>query len=274
MSHYRMHRGWMENDVFDKNEPFDRRSAWIWLIENARFMDNCELRRAQLKISGRKLAEEWQWSLGRVQRFLADLACKKMIERLSESPGTLITICNYDKYQAASRLGESLEDESPIESPGESPVSAENEATASGYTTVESFAESHHESVNESPYKTKNVKKEEGKKERGDSDSPTETPLQESESSNTPDYAFSGCIIKLLPRDFEIWQERFRDTIPDLRAALTSLDAWYEENLRGEDRKRWFLRSARALEKRHQKLLSERKHVNAHGVAPLPAGGG
>jgi hypothetical protein len=57
-----MYRGWMEHEVFG-HEPFSRRDAWVWLIENAAFADNQRLKRGQLCHSYRHLAATWKWGI-------------------------------------------------------------------------------------------------------------------------------------------------------------------------------------------------------------------
>lgn len=113
---YLMHRGWMDNDVFD-DEPFSRRAAWVWLIENAAFRPifvtagrrRIKLQRGQLCASLRSLARAWQWREPSVRRFLNRLKAAGNIairvdapsDAPADAPRTIITVCNYDKYQVA-----------------------------------------------------------------------------------------------------------------------------------------------------------------------------
>src|SRR3546814_6958127 len=70
-----------------------------------------ELARGELCFAQRFLAEKWGWSKSRVDRFLKALAEEGMIETRSKIGATanhaagqgqsIITICNYDKYQVA-----------------------------------------------------------------------------------------------------------------------------------------------------------------------------
>jgi hypothetical protein len=109
MSGYiKLHRGWRDCDVF-KNEPCTQREAWVWLLENAAWK-SCQRRdaqgtlitveRGQFHTSIRTIATEWQWSRGRVERFLNDLKTGHMVDCETGHHGLLISICNYDKYQA------------------------------------------------------------------------------------------------------------------------------------------------------------------------------
>jgi len=109
---YLMHRGWMDNPVF-KAEPFCEKLAWIWLIEAASYEPHqmrirgsqkiIAIKRGQLVTANRVLAEKWTWSVNRVRRFLENLKIHGMIDTQSDTLHTIITICNYDKYQATLR---------------------------------------------------------------------------------------------------------------------------------------------------------------------------
>jgi hypothetical protein len=102
-----MHRGWLDHPMLGR-ERYCNRAAWVWLVERAEW--NCRdvnirgeiiiLRRGQLVASQRYLATAWKWSRGKVERFLTMLEIEGAIERAIEPGETVITICNYDKYQA------------------------------------------------------------------------------------------------------------------------------------------------------------------------------
>jgi hypothetical protein len=103
----------MDNPVFGK-EPFTERTAWIWLIEEAAWKTArrrvgaviVDVQRGQLAASVRFLAEAWGWSKSRVERFLGRLTNEQMIGTHAGTGVTIITICNYDKYQAGPDIGE------------------------------------------------------------------------------------------------------------------------------------------------------------------------
>lgn len=108
----KLHRQIVESDIWngEDQEPFDRRSAWIYLllIVNREDKDTIfdgkvfHVKRGQKIISIRKLAEHWNWSRDRVSRYLNLLENLKMIERKSTNRMTLLTIVNYDFYQGRS----------------------------------------------------------------------------------------------------------------------------------------------------------------------------
>lgn len=104
-------------DTFDHavldNGPYDRRSAWLWLIANAAWRDKrvnhkgrpFDLKRGQLLGARSYLAEKWGWSEQSVRTFLGILLTEGMIE-INQSFGrhaNLITVCNYDNYQTAEK---------------------------------------------------------------------------------------------------------------------------------------------------------------------------
>ena len=125
------------------NAPFSRREAWLWLISEAcwqprrRVVGNVtiHLKRAQLVASSRFLATTWDWSESAVRRFLAELRginarqwgadavtdaeSDAMIDAQTDAGITVITICNYDKYQFGS-----CSPDAPFDAPFDAPSDA------------------------------------------------------------------------------------------------------------------------------------------------------
>lgn len=104
----KLHRGWRDCDAFT-NDPFSEREAWLWLIENAAWKDGqrragkgnvIEVQRGQIHTSERTLASVWKWDRKHVRRFLKRLEKCAMVGPTGGPSGSLITICNYDKYQS------------------------------------------------------------------------------------------------------------------------------------------------------------------------------
>lgn len=101
------HPFWCEERVFSRFE------AWLDLVQSARFEDTkqlignrfIEVKRGQMLISLRFLASRWQWSTKKVNSFLDLLIQDKMIikETPKETGQTVVTICNYDKYNFVSQ---------------------------------------------------------------------------------------------------------------------------------------------------------------------------
>jgi hypothetical protein len=102
-------RGIWLHPAFDR-EAFTQREAWMWLISEAAFrpygrrVDGKELQldRGQLCHSVRFMAEAWQWSKSRVDRFLNAIEKQDMIRREHGTRTPVLTICNYDEYQTVS----------------------------------------------------------------------------------------------------------------------------------------------------------------------------
>lgn len=106
------HQLWCEERVFSRFE------AWLDILQSARFEDTkqlignrlIEVRRGQMLVSLRFLAGRWQWSTKKVNAFLDLLIQDKMIikETPKETGQTVITICNYDKYNFSTAEEETL----------------------------------------------------------------------------------------------------------------------------------------------------------------------
>lgn len=111
---FALDRGLFGHPAF-ADEPFTEREAWTWLISEAAFRTHTRrigthvvnLLRGQLAASLRFLADKWKWHRSSVERFLGRLKNRDMIETRIETGLTVITICNYNKYQAAIASGES-----------------------------------------------------------------------------------------------------------------------------------------------------------------------
>lgn len=95
-----------EDEIFPE-EPFTQREAYQWLIMNAAWKDTSHtignkeypvLRGAQYRTI-RKLCKEWQWGNTKVRNFLEKLERKHKITTESNTGKTLITLCNYSKFQ-------------------------------------------------------------------------------------------------------------------------------------------------------------------------------
>lgn len=109
-----MHRGYIkifrrlkDSDLW-LEEPFTRGQAWVDLIMLANHKDGhirkrgvkIEIKRGQCGYSELALAERWRWSRGKVNRFLIELETIQQIIQQKTRLTTLITIINYNEYQA------------------------------------------------------------------------------------------------------------------------------------------------------------------------------
>lgn len=96
------HPFWIEERVYSKFE------AWIYLLKEARFEDTklldgnkiVKVNRGQIYASVRFISNALKWPTKRTLNFLKLLENEKMIKRetVKETGQSLITICNYDKY--------------------------------------------------------------------------------------------------------------------------------------------------------------------------------
>lgn len=94
---------------------FSEREAFIWLISEAAWKPRrhragghvVDLERGQLCHSVRFMAAAWKWTPARVFRFLSKMREEGMIEKRnsSETAPTVITLCNYDRYQGERNSG-------------------------------------------------------------------------------------------------------------------------------------------------------------------------
>ena len=103
----RLYRSLLDSDLWLK-EPFTRGQAWVDLIGLANYADTERIykgqpqivRRGQLAVSEIWLAKRWQWSRGRVRRYIDLLETFKMVSVKRTQNGTTLTIENYEKYQS------------------------------------------------------------------------------------------------------------------------------------------------------------------------------
>ena len=88
-------------------EPACRAFAWIDLIGLAAWQTGGGLERGQARAGQHYLAARWNWSRGKVRRFLQNLANEGAIKRHNERTTRsarepdIISICNYERFQSA-----------------------------------------------------------------------------------------------------------------------------------------------------------------------------
>ena len=128
----KLNRSILDSKIWDSNEPFDMRSAWIDLILMANYEDKTlitrhktviQVKRGSLFTSVQHLADRWKWSPGRVKRFIKLLKTLEMVTADGLADGTLVTLVNYSKYQdwrRADGLADGLSD-GPADGPADGP---------------------------------------------------------------------------------------------------------------------------------------------------------
>lgn len=112
--------GWVKidreliNSEFWLSQPFTDGQAWVDLIAMANWKDSkCRegsevktIKRGDVLTSYRALAERWQWSTGKVRRYLTFLEKAEMVKVTSTAFNTVLTLENYGIYQDARNTDE------------------------------------------------------------------------------------------------------------------------------------------------------------------------
>lgn len=109
-----LHRKLQDCQIWDNDEPFDMRSAWVDLLLLANHRDveiifdykSTTIKRGQYLTSVRKLSQRWGWGKDKTLKYLRLLESLKMIKKDSDKRRTLITIEKYDEYQCALDTGQ------------------------------------------------------------------------------------------------------------------------------------------------------------------------
>jgi DNA-binding transcriptional MocR family regulator len=105
--YFALARGVHDHAIVGARRPYSRFEAWTWLISEASWRPRkyfagsiaVELERGQLAHSTRYLAMKWGWPGSTVRRFLDRLKTEGMIGAETGARITVLTICNYDRYQ-------------------------------------------------------------------------------------------------------------------------------------------------------------------------------
>lgn len=232
-----MARDWQDHDVFGSDE-YSRRDAWAWMIANAAWKpvkarvkgSAVDLERGELCFSQRFMAKKWRWSKSRVDRFIAVLRDEGMIETRSKIGAT----AGHPAGQGQSILTICNYDkfQSPLKV-----VRGNDDAQTGAMSGQQRGKEEPSNQDNQEPKKEENAR-----------------------------FAFFGRIIRLTPRDLEIWRTRYHP-IPDLEIELYSLDAWFgaqDEKIRKE----WFWRTQSMLGRKAGEILERRQQQRDDGYDP------
>ena len=107
MGYIKLDRKLFKNFLWESNEPFSKRDAWIDLIQLANYKDTKEYYKGKMIQRERGtvycsyvwLSNRWKWSRGKVIRYIEMLKNEKMCSVNSTPDGTSITIENYTFYQ-------------------------------------------------------------------------------------------------------------------------------------------------------------------------------
>ena len=113
----KLHRQMIKSDLW-KSEPFTRGQAWVDLLLLANHKPGfirargvrIDVLRGQVGTSQVELSKRWQWSRGKVKRFLNELEMDQQIEQQKNNVSSLITICNYSHYQGDDTANDTAND--------------------------------------------------------------------------------------------------------------------------------------------------------------------
>lgn len=110
IGYVKAYRSRFSHDLFraSKTNPFCRGFAWDWMVARACWQTTTydirgktvTLERGQFVASPEEMAAAWGWSRAHVRRFLSRLQSDLMIGQETGQQKTIITICNYEKYQS------------------------------------------------------------------------------------------------------------------------------------------------------------------------------
>ena len=111
----KLHRQIQDHWLWNNDEPFDRRSAWIDLIMMASWKSGTrdfkgqiiEQRRGDVVTSVKSLSMRWRWSEGKVRRYLDALQKDGMLTKKRQSHGVVLTIENFSSFQDERRTDSS-----------------------------------------------------------------------------------------------------------------------------------------------------------------------
>jgi hypothetical protein len=105
----------MDHPVF-AGEAFSRHAAWVWMVEHAAWKPGrvavgnsnkiISVERGQLCYSLRYMATAWRWDHSRVCRFIARVEREKLITCVADTGQTVITICDYDKFDIGASVAD------------------------------------------------------------------------------------------------------------------------------------------------------------------------
>lgn len=133
-----LHRQVFAHPLFKAEKPFTRFHAWVWLLAGAAWCPTkrrvgrkvVDLDRGQFATTVRELGKTWGWHRSKVERFLRMLRLEAMIrtragetitettaETTSRSRLTIITICNYSKFNDPSTGQDSAARQDPRRKP-------------------------------------------------------------------------------------------------------------------------------------------------------------
>ena len=103
----KLNRDLINNELW-LSHPFTRGQAWVDMLMIASHIDSfitirgikILIKRGQIGWSVARLAHRWKWSRAKVDRFFEYLENKQQIGQQKNNVSSVVTILNYEKYQA------------------------------------------------------------------------------------------------------------------------------------------------------------------------------
>ena len=113
----KLHRSMFDNELW-MAEPFTKAQAWIDLIGHTNHKPGStwirgievKIERGQLAWSELTMAKRWQWSRNKVRRYLKLLEKKGMAIQQTNKVTSILTICNYERYQGDDTTGDTTDE--------------------------------------------------------------------------------------------------------------------------------------------------------------------
>jgi len=103
----KLHRSIKDCWLWQDDEPFTKRDAWIDLLLMVNYTDKkilidgviTTIKAGQIHTSILKLSERWKWDRKKTKKFLDVLESDEMITTKRSTHGTTLTLVNWEKYQ-------------------------------------------------------------------------------------------------------------------------------------------------------------------------------
>jgi hypothetical protein len=174
-------RGLLEHPRFKPEGAFSNYEAWSWLIENAAYVARTvtvingrhrvtvPLVPGQLTHSVRYLSGTWGWPLARAQRFLNALQKDGSINPETTSGQTVLTLCNWAKYQRPNGHLSALETDTQTDTQTESSFDTQTDDRSPRKIRTSGVCKEQTDTQTEGPSGTQtDTKKKEGKESKKD----------------------------------------------------------------------------------------------------------
>jgi len=103
----KIHREIQDHWLWNERREYSRAEAWIDILLTVNHAESkvmikghlYTVKRGQSVNSLETWAKRWNWTRGRVKRFLELLKNDSMIEIKTDTKTTQLSVCNYDSYQ-------------------------------------------------------------------------------------------------------------------------------------------------------------------------------